>query len=112
MRPLLRVMGHVSTEHPIQMPAPADQDVVQAFRANGPYEPLGEEDPDGVTRGAEFVPIGEAVERLSSSPWGLSEPIVADCVERRPSASGCTDGGAGPWDGKGPAQLVLGPETR
>jgi len=42
MRPLLRVMAHVDTEHPIEMPTSVDEDVVQAFRADGPYEPLGE----------------------------------------------------------------------
>jgi hypothetical protein len=42
MRPLLRVMAHVDTEHPIEMPRSVDEDVVQAFRADGPYEPLGE----------------------------------------------------------------------
>jgi len=42
MRPLLRVMAHVDTEHPIEMPTSVDEDVVQAFRADGPHEPLGE----------------------------------------------------------------------
>jgi hypothetical protein len=35
-------MAHVDTEHPIEMPTSVDEDVVQAFRADGPYEPLGE----------------------------------------------------------------------
>ena len=34
MRPLLRVMAHVDTEHPIEMPSSVDEDVVQAFRAD------------------------------------------------------------------------------
>lgn len=42
MRPLFGVVTHVGTEHAIEMPTPEDQDVVQAFRADGPYEPLGE----------------------------------------------------------------------
>jgi hypothetical protein len=42
MRSLLRVVTHVDTEHPIEMPTPADEDVVQAFRADGPHEPLRE----------------------------------------------------------------------
>jgi len=41
MRPLLRVLAHVDMEHPIEMPTSVDEDVVQAFRADGPYEPLG-----------------------------------------------------------------------
>jgi len=42
MRPLFGVVTHVGTEHAIEMPTPVDEDVVQAFRADGPYEPLGE----------------------------------------------------------------------
>ena len=34
MRPPLRVMAHVDTEHPIEMPTSVDEDVVQAFRAD------------------------------------------------------------------------------
>ncbi len=40
MRPLLRVVTHVDTEHPIEMPTLADEDVVEALRAHGPHEPL------------------------------------------------------------------------
>jgi hypothetical protein len=42
MRPLFGVVTHVGTKHAIEMPTPEDQDVVQAFRADGPHEPLGE----------------------------------------------------------------------
>src|SRR6266511_6298150 len=42
MRPLLRVMAHVDAEHTIEMPSSVDEDVVQALRADGPHEPLGE----------------------------------------------------------------------
>ena len=42
MGPLFRVMAHVDTEHPIEMPTSVDEDVVQALRADAPHEPLGE----------------------------------------------------------------------
>ncbi len=42
MRPLIRVVAHVRTEHAIEIPTPLNEDVVQAFGADGPYEPLGE----------------------------------------------------------------------
>jgi len=35
MRPLFGVVTHVDTEHPIEMPTSVDEDVVQAYRADG-----------------------------------------------------------------------------
>jgi hypothetical protein len=48
-------MAHVDTEHPIEMPTFVDEDVVQAFRADGPHEPLGEG-------------VGWRVQKLGSGP--------------------------------------------
>jgi hypothetical protein len=42
MGPLLHVVAHVHTEHPIEMPTPVDQHMVEALRADRPHEPLGE----------------------------------------------------------------------
>jgi 8-oxo-dGTP diphosphatase len=69
-------------------------------------------DPDGSTVRAGFVPVGEAIHRLQSLPWGLSEPIVRHL--RGLSAGGVWAyrwRGASPWDGGGPAELLLGPDV-
>ena len=39
---LLYVVSDVSLEHSLEVPTTVDEDVVQALRANGPHEPLGE----------------------------------------------------------------------
>ena len=39
---LLEVMGTVGLEHPLEVPTPVDQDVVEALPAHGPHEPLRE----------------------------------------------------------------------
>ena len=71
---------------------------------------LRPDDPDGVTLRAAFVPPAQAIERLSTLPWGLSEPIVHS-LEGGPPGGVWTYrwNGEGPWDGNGPATLIHGP---
>ena len=38
----LSVMPHVGPEHPLEVPAPVHDNVVQALGADGPHEPFGE----------------------------------------------------------------------
>jgi len=42
MRSLLRVVAHVHPQHPLEMPKSVEEDVVQAFRADGSHEPFRE----------------------------------------------------------------------
>src|SRR5674476_865771 len=42
MWPLLVVVSNVGLEHPLEVPATVDQDVVEALSAHGPHEPLRE----------------------------------------------------------------------
>ncbi len=41
MRPLLDVVHEIGLEHAFEVPAPVDQDVVEALAAHGPHEALG-----------------------------------------------------------------------
>ena len=36
------IVGDVGPEHPLEAPAPVDDNVVQALGADGPHEPFGE----------------------------------------------------------------------
>ncbi len=42
MGSLITVVGDVRPEHPLEVPTPVDQDVVEALPARGPHEPLRE----------------------------------------------------------------------
>jgi ADP-ribose pyrophosphatase YjhB (NUDIX family) len=72
---------------------------------------LSPDDPDRVTKRAEFVHLSEAVSRLEDLPWGLSAPIVRHLIENKDSPAVWTY----EWDGIGPyeepirARLVRGP---
>lgn len=40
MLPLLRVMAHVDTQHPIEMPTSVNEDVIQASGVDDPHDVL------------------------------------------------------------------------
>jgi 8-oxo-dGTP diphosphatase len=83
--------------------------VLEATRWQGELAP---DDPDGSTKRAAFVPRAIAIERLDALPWGLSQPITRRLQGAPPGAVWTYRWpGEGPYQGGGPAQLMVSPES-
>ena len=82
-------MRDVRPEHPLEVPTPVDQDVVEALSAHGPHEPLREGiRPGGPDRGSDDADALGAEDRVERSrelgvPVAQEEPNT-----RQPLADG------------------------
>ena len=65
---LMEVVGNVGLEHPLEVPTPVDQEMVEALPAHGPHEPLREcIRPGGPDRGSDDADALGAEHRIEGS---------------------------------------------
>jgi hypothetical protein len=74
---LLEVVGEVRLEHPLEMPTPVDQEMVEAFPAHGPHEPPREcirpRRPDRRSNDADALGAEQRIERSAERGVPVAE---------------------------------------